>query len=242
MDIPALRFHQVAQRYAALPVLKGIDLTVGAGEFFGLVGVNGAGKTSLIKCLLDFCALDGGRIDIFGRSHRLPAARAPLAFLPERFMPPYYLSGEEFFKYVLKLQNLVYDRPRAMGLMQALDLDPAVLPRLVRSYSKGMLQKLGLAACLLTDKDLLVLDEPMSGLDPQARALFKRQLQARRSSGRGLFFTSHALADVDELCDRIAILHDGQLRFVGTPDACRATYGAGDLEQAFMQCIQKDAV
>jgi ABC-2 type transport system ATP-binding protein len=241
MGIPALRFHQVVQRYAATPVLRGVDLTVAPGEFFGLVGVNGAGKTSLIKCLFDFCALDGGAIDIFGLSHRLPAARTPLAFLPERFMPPYYLTGAAFLQYVLKLQKVTYDAGRVAATLLALGLDPAALPQLVRSYSKGMMQKLGLAACLLTEKKLLVLDEPMSGLDPQARALFKQQLGTVRAAGRGLFFTSHALADIDELCDRMAILHAGQIRFVGTPGACRAAFGgAATLEQAFMNCINED--
>ena len=237
MTVPALRFQQVVKRYGAASVLQGVDLELAAGESFGLVGVNGAGKTSLIKCMLDFCALDGGVIEIYGRPHRQPAARRPLGFLPERFTPPYYLTGADFIRYLLTLQGLPYDQPAVDAMLAALDLEPAALKKTVRSYSKGMTQKLGLAACLLSRKQLYVLDEPMSGLDPKARALLKEQLRALRRNGSTLFMTSHALADVDELCDRMAILHDGQIRFAGTPAECRARYGAATLEQAFLACI-----
>lgn len=237
MTIPALRFQHVAKRYAAARVLNGVDLQVEAGECFGLLGVNGAGKTSLIKCLLDFCALDGGSIAIFGRPHTQPQSRQPLGFLPERFVPPYYLSGADFISYLLRLQGQRYDGAAVTAMALALDLDPAALPQTVRHYSKGMTQKLGLAACLLSRKSLYVLDEPMSGLDPKARALFKQQLRQLRADGATLFFTSHALADVEELCDRMAILHDGTIRFAGTPAACRLQFGGDSLEAAFLNCI-----
>jgi ABC-2 type transport system ATP-binding protein len=237
MTVPALRLQQVVKRYGAASVLHGVDLELRAGACFGLVGVNGAGKTSLIKCLLDFCALDGGSIEIFGQAHTQPAARRPLGFLPERFTPPYYLTGADFIRYLLTLQGLAYEPPTVHAMLAALDLDPDALKRAVRSYSKGMTQKLGLAACLLARKPLYVLDEPMSGLDPKARALLKNQLRALHQSGSTLFLTSHALADVDELCDRMAILHDGHILFSGTPTECRAAYGAQTLEQAFLNCI-----
>ena len=237
MTVPALRFQQVVKRYGPASVLRGVDLELQAGECFGLVGVNGAGKTSLIKCMLDFCTLDGGAIDIFGRPHSQPASRQPLGFVPERFTPPYYLTGADFIRYLLTLQGLDYDAGAVGAMTQALDLDPAALGRTVRSYSKGMTQKLGLAACLLARKPLYVLDEPMSGLDPKARALLKEQLRQLHRAGSTLFLTSHALADVDELCDRMAILHDGRVRFAGTPAECRGRYGAETLEQAFLACI-----
>lgn len=237
MALPALRFQQVVKRYGPVSVLNGIDLDVGRGECVGLVGVNGAGKTSLIKCLFDFVALDGGRIEIFGASHRLPAARKPLAFLPERFTPPYYLSGMAFLKYLLSLQEQPFDQARVDQVLAALELEPAALASSVRKLSKGTTQKLGLAACLLANKDALILDEPMSGLDPKARALLKLALAGARARGATVFFSSHMLADVEEICDRMAILHDGKLRFAGSPAACRTTYGAASLEQAFMNCI-----
>ena len=237
MTVAALRFQQVVKRYGPASVLQGVDLELQAGQCFGLVGVNGAGKTSLIKCLLDFCALDGGSIDIFGQPHREPASRRPLGFLPERFTPPYYMTGADFIHYLLTLQGLRYDAGAVDAMLAALDLEPAALTRTVRQYSKGMTQKLGLAACLLSRKQLYILDEPMSGLDPKARALLKEQLRQAQRAGATLFLTSHALADVDELCDSMAILHDGRIRFAGTTAECRARYGAGTLEQAFLACI-----
>lgn len=233
----AIRFQDIVKRYDKKLVLNGVNLEIAKGEFFGLVGMNGAGKTTLIKCLLDFCATDEGAIEIFGVSNRLTAARMPMAFLPERFMPPYYLTGKDFLKYMLKLQGGVFEQAEAESVLHALDLESSALSRPVRLYSKGMTQKLGLAACFLAQKDLYVLDEPMSGLDPKARALLKVCLHALRERGCTLFFSSHALADVEEICDRMAILHDGQLRFVGSPKACREKYEAATLEQAFMRCI-----
>jgi ABC-type multidrug transport system ATPase subunit len=237
MAQPALRFQNIVKRYEKKPVLHNVDLQIGEGEFFGLVGMNGAGKTTLIKCLLDFCAVDHGEIDIFGIDSRSTAARKPLAYLPERFMPPYYLTGTDFLKYTLKLQSLPYHAAEAGTILKGLDLDPAALTRPVRTYSKGMTQKLGLAACFLARKNLYVLDEPMSGLDPKARVLLKARLQELRAAGRTLFFSSHALADVLEICDRMAILHDGHLRFIGSPKECCERYQAETLEQAYMNCI-----
>jgi ABC-2 type transport system ATP-binding protein len=240
MTTTALRFNNIVKRYDKRVVLQGIDLDIARGEFFGLVGMNGAGKTTLIKCLLDFCAVDEGNVEIFGISHRVTQARQPLAFLPERLMPPYYLTGMDFLKYTLKLQALDYQPAQADALLRALDLDASALTRPVRSYSKGMTQKLGLAACFLANKDLYVLDEPMSGLDPKARALLKAHLLQLRSTGRTLFFSSHALADVEEICDRMAILHNGRLGFIGSPAECKARFEADTLEQAFMKCIASD--
>jgi len=233
----ALRFHNVSKQHARRSVLSALDLDVPPGALFGLVGVNGAGKTTVLKCLLDFCALDGGTIEIFGASHLQPASRQPLAFLPERFMPPAHLTGDEFLRYVVKLQGLPYDRSAAEHMLQAMDLEESALNRTVRHYSKGMTQKLGLAATFLIRKDLYVLDEPTSGLDPRARARLKAHLQQLRSEGATVFLTSHALADIDELCDHMAILHDGRLAFTGSPAACKAQYNAESLEAAFLTAV-----
>ena len=237
MDDFALRFSGVEKRYARVPALSDLSLDVRRGEFFGLVGVNGAGKTTLIKCLLDFCDTDAGSISIFGASHRATAARARLAFLPERFNPPFYLTGRDFLQYMCKLHRTRYEDAEVSRMFGALDLDLSALDRLARTYSKGMTQKLGLAACLLSGKDLYVLDEPAGGLDPKARALFKEALAGLKRSGRTVFFTSHALADVAEMCDRMAVLHAGRLRFAGTPGELAGRYGAPDLERAFLACI-----
>ncbi len=233
----ALLFSKVTQSYGTRAVLKNVDLCVAAGESHAIVGVNGAGKTTLFKSLLDFCAIQNGRIEIFDAAHVSPASRATLAFLPEKFNPPYYLNGREFIRYTLNLHRLRYDAATVHAMLTDLDLDRGALALSVREYSKGMTQKLGLAACLLTQKSLYVLDEPMTGLDPKARLLLKAKLLALKNSGATLLFSSHSLSDVEALCDKLTVLHDGEVRFTGTPAAFRVAFSAEDLEHAFLKCI-----
>lgn len=233
----AIRISHVAKRYGRQHVLDGLSLEIEGGEFFGLVGGNGAGKTTCIKGLLDFTSIDSGSVEIFGVPHRETRARDPLAFLPERFLPPYYLAGGDFLDYMGRLHGRVTDDHVRHAMCETLDLDPAALAKPVRNYSKGMAQKLGLAACFLSGKDLFVLDEPMSGLDPKARLLVKRHLHACHAEGRTVFISTHMLSDVEELCDRMGILHNGRLRFVGTPEECREAFASGTLEEAYLSCI-----
>lgn len=237
-DAPALRVAGLRKRYGAREVLAGVDLRLDSGDAFGLVGVNGAGKTTLVKCLLDFCDFQSGAIDIFGVPSRETASRQRLAFVPERFSPPHYLLGREFIALTLGLAGEAYDAPRAREQLAALELDAEVLDRPVRQLSKGMTQKLGLAACFLLRRDLTLLDEPMSGLDPASRVAVKAVLARIRAEGRTLFFTSHVLADVEELCTAIAVLHGGALRYFGPPAGLCARYGEATLERAFMGCIR----
>jgi ABC-2 type transport system ATP-binding protein len=237
----ALQCVRLSKRYGAAVALDDFSLSVASSQTFGLVGMNGAGKTTLIKCLLDFSEPDDGKIEILGVSNRLTRSRSRIAFLPERFNPPFYLTGEDFLRYMLQLQDVPYRGEDVERVLLALDLDLLALAKPVRAFSKGMTQKLGLAACLLSGKDLYILDEPTSGLDPKARALLKAQLRAARNAGKTVFFTSHALADVDELCDQMAVIHRGQLRFAGTPDQLRSRHSAASLEQAFLACIEERA-
>jgi len=237
MSNSALRFRGVTKTFGSLAALDDLSLEVPAGGVFGLVGENGAGKTTLIKCLLDFCDIDRGAIDIYDRSHRVTAARARLAFLPERFNPPFYLTGRDFLRYLGRLHGVAYDEARVGAMFAALDLAPSALERPARTYSKGMTQKLGLAACLLSGKDLYLLDEPTSGLDPKARARLKRELEKLRTAGRTVFLTSHSLADVAEMCDGMAVVHQGRLRFRGTPEAFVREFDAPDMERAYLACI-----
>ena len=234
----AIHVAALAKRYGGAVALAGVDLEVAQGEAFGLVGANGAGKTTLIKCLLDLCAADSGEIEIFGIAARVPRARARLAYLPERFVPPHYLRSREFLESAAALAGSPYDAARAGLLLAELELEADALGRPVRSLSKGMAQKLGLAACFLVERDLYVLDEPMSGLDPAARVAVKSVLRRLGAEGRTLFFTSHVLADVEELCSAIAVLDRGRVRFRGSPAALRGRYAEPDLERAYMRCIR----
>src|SRR5262249_21361375 len=187
-----------------------------------------------IRCLLDLTACDQGRIEIFGSRARHPMARARLAYLPERFMPPQYLTGREFLRTLAALGRAGYDEARSGALIAELELDAAALARPVRTLSKGMTQKLGLAAALSLERELYVLDEPMSGLDPAARVAVKSVLRRLSREGRTLFFTSHVLADVDELCSSIAVLDRARLRFRGSPRMLCERYGEPTLGGAFM--------
>jgi len=236
----AITFTDLAKRYGTLTVLSDIGFEVYNGEFFGLVGVNGAGKTTLIKCLLDFCAIDAGNISISGVDHRKIIAREHLTFLPERFNPPYYLTGRDFLRYMAELHGHDNDEDQIADILNILDFDITALSKPVRQYSKGMGQKLGLSACLLSEKDTFIFDEPMSGLDPKARANLKQYLLRLKEKGKTLFFSTHLLADVEFLCDRLAVLHDGVIRFLGTPTECKQQYNTQDLEQAYLRCISSN--
>ncbi len=233
----AVRVSALTKRYGRETALSGIDLEIAAGEAFGIVGANGAGQTTLIKCLLDLAPADAGRVEIFGVAARVPGSRRRLAYVPERFVPPYYLRCGEFIELLARACGLRHDRERTAAMLAALDLDGAVLERPVRQLSKGMTQKLGLAASFLLERDLYVLDEPMSGLDPAARVAVKSVLRRLAAEGRTLLFTSHVLADVEELCSSIAVIDKGSLRFRGAPAALCERYSERSLEQAFMRCI-----
>jgi len=233
----AIKVEKLCKSFSGTQVLNEIDLTVAKGEFKGLIGVNGAGKTTLIKCLLDFCEVTSGNIEIFGTTHTKKEARKRLVFLPERFVPPYYLTGKDFLVYMAELHGVEYNSRKVTDLFAILDLELSALSKPVRDFSKGMAQKLGLAACLMSEKDLMVLDEPMSGLDPKARAYLKQHLIELKQGGKTIFFSTHMLADIEVLCDRVAILHDGHIRFAGTVEECTDKFKADDLEQAYLTCV-----
>ena len=235
--VNAIEFSAVTKRLGRRPVLAGLSLEVRAGEIFGLVGTNGAGKTTCIKCLLDLCHLDAGRIRIFGRRATAPESRRPLAYLPERFVPPRHLLGREFLRFMSRMHGVDPGPGRVPEVLAALDLEPSALDEPVRHYSKGTAQKIGLAACLLADKPLLVLDEPMSGLDPKARVLARRYLCGLRDGGATVFLSTHLLADAGGLCDRMGVLHDGSMRFVGSPARLRQRFPAATLEESWIACI-----
>ena len=225
------------KEFTGRPVLRDINFSINSGESVGLIGANGAGKTTLIKCILDFCVVDSGVIHIYGVDHRRPEARNCIAFLPERFAPPYYLCGRDFFKFMAALDHSGYNEQEVMTMIAALDLDPIALEKPVRQFSQGMGQKLGLAACFLKHSDLVILDEPMNGLDPLARARLKKCLATLKREGKTLFYSTHLLDDVQALCDRVIILHDGLVRFMGRVGDCCAVYRANTLENAYLACI-----
>ncbi len=236
MTLP-LEIRGLSAGYGRKTVIRGIELSVEPGEVFGLIGLNGAGKTTLIKAILGLSRAEG-QATIFGLPYGPPAGRAQLAYLPEKFQPSPLLKGWEFLSLTLAYYRQKLDREAALALCRGLDLDLAALDRGGRTYSKGMGQKLGLVATLLTGLPLLILDEPMSGLDPRARIMLKDRLLEYRGSGKTVFFSSHILADIEEICDRIAVMHGGRLIFLGRPAELLERAGGVNLERAFLAAIE----
>lgn len=234
---PPLAIDGLVKRYGARTVLQGVTLRLEAGEIFGLVGLNGAGKTTLMRIALALAAADAGEVRLFGRSSREASARAAVAFLPERFAPSPLLTGREFLTLSLAYYGLRFDGVVAAALAERLALAPERLAAPVATYSKGMAQKVGLMAALLPARPLLLLDEPMAGLDPEARAALKGLLAEQAAAGRSVLFSSHQLADIDEIGDRIGVLHHGRLIFTGALAEFRSRHPGDTLEAAFLAAI-----
>ena len=221
-------------------VLDNVSVNIHQGETFCLVGGNGAGKTTLLKSILDFTFLKTGHISILGVDHQQAHSRDPLAFLPEQFSPPAYLTGQQFLQTMAHFYQASHDTTAlSQEIADSIDFDRTALKRSVQHYSKGMRQKLGLISIFNSKKKLLLLDEPLSGLDPKARILINRQLQSLKLSGTTTLMCTHMLNDVELLCDRIGILHNGAFRFIGTPQACCSQYNASSLEEAYLNCLNE---
>ena len=237
MKTPAIQCQKVCKSYGKQHVLDNIELVVPEGNFYGLVGVNGSGKSTLIKSILDLVSIDKGLISIFGHPHRKVSAREHVAYLPDRFSPPIHLKCKDFIHYMLELHSSRHNNVEIHKMLDALELDRKIMGSSVGSLSKGMTQKLGLASCLLSRKTLLILDEPMSGLDPKARVSFKTQLFRLKQQGVTIFFSSHVLADVDELADKMAVLHKSRILYEGTSTEFKHTYNGKNLEDAYINCV-----
>jgi ABC-type multidrug transport system ATPase subunit len=235
----AIDFNGVCKRFGSHAALRSVSFSVPSGAIFGLVGLNGAGKTTLIKSLMDFAFPDSGEILIFGQPATEATSRGAVAYLSERFVPPAYLTGLEYLDMMARLYGVACDNERIEAAAAAIDLDVKYLTKRVGSYSKGSGQKLGIAAVLLSEQRLLVLDEPMSGLDPRARACLKAQIKAAQRRGATVLFSSHSLADIDELCDSFAVLHEGAIRFVGAAAEVRSRTGEATLDAAFLKVIEE---
>jgi ABC-2 type transport system ATP-binding protein len=233
-----LSIQQAKISYGKTQVVHGIDLEIEQGETFGLIGLNGAGKTTLIKSMLGLREMDSGSIYVSGHDRMSVQSRAQYAYLPERFDPPWFLSGIEFIKFSLSLYKAPFDDASIRQAAVKLALDPAALDRRVQTFSKGMRQKLGLIATVMTGCSLFILDEPMSGLDPRARAKVKDMLLETKASRQTIFLSSHILSDMDEICDRVGVLHKGFLLYAGPPAGLKQQTGADHLERAFLKLIE----
>jgi ABC-2 type transport system ATP-binding protein len=215
---PLIRVHELRKEFRLgllmrkVLAVRGISFEVQQKSIFGFLGPNGAGKTTTIKMLTGLITPTGGRATIFGEPIPSPRAMKRVGFLPENPYVYPYLTPTEFVELCGRLSGLsgraVRDRTRKVldqvGILYAAD-------RPVRRLSKGMLQRTGLAAALVADPELLILDEPMSGLDPVGRKEVRDVIVDERSNGRTIFFSTHILSDVETLCDRVTILREGSV-------------------------------
>jgi ABC-2 type transport system ATP-binding protein len=199
--------------------LEPLDLAVLQGEIFGFVGPNGAGKTTLLKCLVGLQEPTAGRASILGVDIRDPEARRRVGFLPER---PYFyqhLTAAEFLEFQASLFGIARPgrRRRCRELLAQVELEPFADVQL-GAFSKGMLQRVGVAQALVNDPDVVIFDEPMSGLDPMGRMLVRDLILDQHRRGRTVFFSSHILSDVQSICDRVGLIVGGELRKIGRVD------------------------
>lgn len=234
MSALPIRVENVYKTFGEKLVLNDVSLEVGDNEIFGFIGLNGIGKTTLIKIIIDLLEHDGGGVELFGVDKILPEARKNIAYLPEKFQPSTQIKGVEFLKFISGFHKRKLDLELAKQIAQTLDLNPAALNLKIGNYSKGMTQKLGLLATFLSAAKLIILDEPMSGLDPRARIALKKQLVSYKKDGNSVFFSSHILSDIDEICDRIAILNNGKIVFIGKPSEFKEKHQETSLEKAFL--------
>jgi ABC-2 type transport system ATP-binding protein len=192
--------------------VKGVSLSVKRGEIFGFLGPNGAGKTTTIKMLTGLIAPTEGDAFLFGERVPSPRARQRIGFLPENPYVYPYLTPREFVELCGRLSGLrgAALRARAGEVLEKVRIAYAA-DRQVRRLSKGMLQRTGLAAALVADPELLILDEPMSGLDPVGRKEVRDLIFEERDAGRTIFFSTHILSDVEAMCDRVSILREGKV-------------------------------
>ena len=225
------KIYRKGLRQQKVLALNDLSLTVADGEIFGFLGPNGAGKSTTIKLLCDLIRPTSGTATILDQDVRRPEARRQIGYLPEN--PSYYpfLTGWELLDFhgTVHGMNRSLVRERGGELLEVLQLADAA-NRQVRTYSKGMVQRLGIATALIHDPQVLIFDEPMSGLDPVGRKLVANLMLAMRDRGKVVFFSTHILHDVEVICDRIGIITEGELRFCGTlPDVISESFSSYEI-------------
>ncbi|NET62568.1 MAG: ABC transporter ATP-binding protein [Symploca sp. SIO2E6] len=219
--------------------LKNCSLRVHQGETFGLLGPNGAGKTTLLKLLLSIVRPTSGRGLLLGKPLGDRATKQKIGYLPENAYFYDYLTGWEFLQFTAGLFQIPTEmqRQRIPLLLELVGLSQsAAKNKQLRQYSKGMLQRIGVAQAIINDPEVVFLDEPMSGLDPMGRYQIREIILSLQAQGKTIFFNSHILSDVEKICDRIAILNAGELLCIGSLDELLGTENIS-LEEFFMQQV-----
>ena len=205
------------------PALKSLSLTVEPGETFGFLGPNGAGKTTTLKLLVGVIFPTSGSASVLGKPCLDPEVKRKVGFLPEQ---PYfydYLSAPELLDYYAQLSGVAPAgrKQKIAALLERVGLGDVGKLHL-RKFSKGMLQRVGIAQAIVHDPDVVFLDEPMSGLDPLGRHEVRELIQSLKDEGKTIFFSTHILSDAEALCDRVAVIHKGELRGIGVVNDLRS--------------------
>ena len=237
-----IKINQLTKAYpvglgrANIVALQGLGLEVEAGEVFGFLGPNGAGKTTTIKILVGLMRQTSGTAQLFGQDVNNSEVRSRIGFLAES---PYfyeYLTAEEFLAFYGQLFDLSKNeiKLRPSALLKQVGLESSANVQL-RKFSKGMLQRIGIAQALINDPELIILDEPMSGLDPIGRKEMRELILMLKSQGKTIFFSSHIIHDVEVVCDRVGILVNGKLLALGRID--EITNEKETLEDAFIRLV-----
>lgn len=261
IEITGLCKQFSGKRMTKVDALNGLDLTIAMGEVFGFLGPNGAGKSTTIKLVMGLLRPTSGTVLIMGMDVGLAESRRNVGFLPENSAFYDYLSAEEYIAFVgsqFRMEKSLLAR-RSEEVLKRLDLWEA-RKRPLRGYSKGMVQRVGLAQALVHDPDVYILDEPMSGLDPIGRALVKDIILDLKKCGKCVFFSTHITDDVEKVCDRVGVINKGQLLVVDSvtnilqrgvegyivlvtsPDGHREEQfvGKGDLQSLIQQTVKNN--
>ncbi len=232
----------VSRSFGDLKAVDDLTLSLGRGEVTGFLGTNGAGKTTTIKMLIGLIRPTAGTVRLFGEDPTKASTRARIGYMPEMAYYYPFLTVREllaFYGGVCGMDRRTI-RTRTDELLKDVELEEAA-KRPLKTYSKGMLQRAGIAQALLNDPDLLILDEPFTGLDPLARIHFRNLLKKLRDRGKSIFFSSHELGETELLCDNVAIMKKGRCIYHGPVDRL-AGDGGGNLERLFLEVLEKGGV
>lgn len=241
---PILKIENLRVEYRAATLKEGVkvavdglNLAVNAGEVFGFLGPNGAGKTTTMNVLLGFIPPTSGSASIFGSDVSRPIARQRIGYLPELTYYYRFLTPEELLRFYAQIFRIPKDQmeKRIDQVIKLVELDHA-RKRQIKTFSKGMQQRIGLAQALINDPDLLIFDEPTSGLDPIGRMKVREIIQRLKNEGKTVFFSSHEMGEVETVCDRIVIINQGKVREEGRVGDLLAKHQM-NLEQIFLKLI-----
>jgi len=245
MPIPTIDVQQLWKSYDGKPALQGLNLDAHAGEIVGLIGPNGAGKTTTLKILVGLLRPDSGLVRVKGHDVLADPVtyKADLGYMPEAPTLPEYLTPNEFLGYVGRIRNLQKDRiaARTRELLTMLDLAPKA-DETIASLSKGMKAKIAFAAAILHEPSILILDEPLIGIDPAGQHLLKERLMGMARGGGTVLVSTHQLDTAERLCGRVAIVNHGRNVATGDLTALRAqahTGEQGSLEEIFLRLTQE---